>query len=825
MATQNAADDDRETQAKSSEGQTEDVGPTSNNPANASANGTASGSQVSPGSIGTKGTYIQPGRRLKNPLASFASSTYQLTLYMITPDAYEAFIQSGRKRIQALESASGVSDDSNFSNRGQAGAYIIAQSGGINNSVTQRAPGFELDYYIDNLKIITATNAKSTQTASNTTNVTFEIIEPYGFSFISNLKRAGAALQEYNQSTSYKNLANATKQFFMLGVRFYGYDINGNLLTGKESLYGDIVDASGSENGVFEQFYDIVLTSVKFRLDGTATRYMITAAATSPQAAMGLKRGIVQQRTTVEGRTVIEVLKGEKGLFTRLNEQQQELAKDKKITYANEYDVAWVGDFAYEKIGLASIVLPSDLDKSRFPGANVKSTTESTDALGVAAVPNTNKRVITINSAATVLQVISQIIAQSSYLEDALKVVYTATLEPDPKQGSPKEITPDTNKTVSWYNVSVEISNPRWDPLTQDWAYKMTYVFQIYDTPVITNPYTNAGENYYGPHKRYQYWFGGQNSEIIQYSQEFDNLYFNIALDGLPSKLVGVDGTNPATEEGAGGVNTSGGRTGGDITGKPNVGMEAQNAYVTSLYDPGAYATAKMKILGDPDFLVRESTSSLNTVYNKFYGTDGFTVSANGGQVFVEVDFKEAVDYKNSNGLLNINDSIQFWPYPNSLKDKIQGVSYMVTNVVSTFVGGRFEQDLTMVIPSFYDPNNNTEQDQGRAEDELEEVQVTGRRGQLSGETTGIAPSDTTATTGNSGLIPDPDLSKVITQPTQLSLEANLTQQTTTSLADGVADDDSGPTATNDIENDQRIDFDGTNYYDSNGNIIPPPGT
>ena len=47
-------------------------------------------SQTASGSAST------PGRRLTNPLADLASSNYQLSLYMITPDAYDAFTASGR---------------------------------------------------------------------------------------------------------------------------------------------------------------------------------------------------------------------------------------------------------------------------------------------------------------------------------------------------------------------------------------------------------------------------------------------------------------------------------------------------------------------------------------------------------------------------------------------------------------------------------------------------------------------------------------------------------------------------------------------------------
>ena len=57
------------------------------------------------GTVGTpaaKSNKNAPGKRIQNPLGNFSSYTYQISLYMITPDAYDAFIQSGRKDINAI---------------------------------------------------------------------------------------------------------------------------------------------------------------------------------------------------------------------------------------------------------------------------------------------------------------------------------------------------------------------------------------------------------------------------------------------------------------------------------------------------------------------------------------------------------------------------------------------------------------------------------------------------------------------------------------------------------------------------------------------------
>jgi hypothetical protein len=137
-----------------------------------------------------------PGRRLKNPLGDFASYTYQLSLYMVTPDAYQLFIESGRKNINALQNPGGVDPNTlgelgiNTGQINTGGAFIVAQSGGVNPTNNLRAPGMNLDYFIDDLSIKHSIAGKATESAINITSIKFSIIEQYGFSFNTQLLRA-----------------------------------------------------------------------------------------------------------------------------------------------------------------------------------------------------------------------------------------------------------------------------------------------------------------------------------------------------------------------------------------------------------------------------------------------------------------------------------------------------------------------------------------------------------------------------------------------------------------------------------------------------------
>jgi len=676
----------------------------------------------------------KPGKRLQNPLGNFSSYTYQLSLYMITPDAYDAFIASGRKNINAFQ------DVSNTGN----GVFLVAQSGGINNTTSKRAPGFDQDFFIDDLKIKQAISGTDTGSATNTFQMSFTVTEPYGFSFITRLKNASVALAKVSRSKNYKDLQNPSKQFFILGIRFQGYDLNGNLINSKD-IPGTDGDPQGNAYGIYERFFDILITGMKFRLEGKSVTYNITAASVTTGVPFGAKRGIIDNGAKFISDTVYNALMGDdemyQGLFTKMNNDQKILLAEKKIEIANKWNVVFLGD-ADPEIKFASIVSKADLDKRKWAMARITNSSQVNVAAEVDnETPNNNVREITVPAGTPILQAVNQIILQSDFLTNALTKVYTTSEEggePDPND--------DKNK-IKWYTMTAEIKNLGWDTKQNDFVYETTYIIQLYDTPVVVSAYAKKTPEYYGPHKRYEYWFTGKNSEILRYEQNMDNTFFNVTLD--------ADGNPNASGGNTDTPNIANKQQNAPKQGLLNDGLYAQNSYMTSLYDPGAYATAKIQILGDPDFLMQPSPSSINAFYNKFYGTDGYTINPNGGQVFIEINFKEPIDYKNSTGLLSINESILFWKYPPNVTKEINsrggGVSYKVNTCTSTFAKGKFEQELICSINTFPDSSDSTSDAAaaGRQSAANDDAAVDAQYSNRSGVGTSASTENGASTTGN----------------------------------------------------------------------------
>lgn len=617
-------------------------------------------------------------RPRKNPLGQFASSTYQLTLYMITPDAYDAFLVSGRKNINALREATSVNDPTL-----RGGAFIVAQSGGINDQ-DRFKPEFQYDYYIDKLTATTYSSGSEV----NSFDMKFNIIEPYGFSFISNLKRARDRLSTLN-NTDYQ-LPGAERLFYILGFRFYGYDASGNILTGKETTgEGLVLDPNNSNNGLFEKFIDVAITELTFKLDGKATVYSVTTGTIGQNEGLGTKRGTIRHGFSFAGATIEEALSE---LALKLNKDEQELVKSEpRNTYAFEF----IGKpDEVDRIKNSSLIVPNNNLKSSWNTSGATNTNQVTDGRSQRSTPNPNKRVFAANNGDIINDVVAMIFKQSTYMTDAMTALYNAKTF---GKGDPVNSSPSTQQ-FTWYNLSCEVSNARFNNDLRDWTYNITYVIQPFATPAVVTPLlaTNPKYNFYGPHKTYEYYFTGQNSEILSYEQSFNNNFYLTAIEeGLPTPGFSSSDFYPPSVPGK--------RPDVSRAGSFNKSVDTQNSVLSILYDPQAFIEGKLTIMGDPDYLMTPNPSSLNQVYNQFYGSDNYTINPNGGQVFITLDFKEAIDYDVNRGFLSVNDNVLFFKYPPAIQKLVKGVILQLIQVTSSFDGGKFTQVLTTAVPALWD--------------------------------------------------------------------------------------------------------------------------
>ena len=631
----------------------------------------------------------------QNPLGNFSSYTYALSLYMVTPEVMNSFTVNGAV----------------FSDRDRAGIFIVAQSGGINNATEQRAitstgtlgrgqPG--LDFYIDDLNLETFLQG-GIKGPSISTSIKFKIIEPIGFSFLTDVAKAAKAVNQKSSIISRaKETPTAFQQCYILGIRFYGYDVNGKVVTAGDPTLKEYKNGFADANSVIERFIPIKFSSIKFKLDERATNYMCEAYQFSEQAVFGQINATIKSPTEIVGGTVGEAIAGKsatnkastKSTVTSLKEylnQAAETIKEQKLA-----DLVTTYDFKFapkSPIPDSKLIDDKDFDAKLSPGTSSTTTAQVNTAKSIfetTKIDTTSKK-ISIAPGQTISTVLDSIIVKSSYITDALIQTNTsgAEVKTREKPGS---------KKLQWYSINPVATVKGWDDKNRNWAYEITYEISDYQVEYIKSQYVKEVSKYAGPYKLYNYFFTGLNSEVLSYEQEYNNLYYVVASTSTGGKPGDTKKTSsPTGVQAASDANATSGKSGRGSQINENV-----RAQLNSIADN---AEARIKIMGDPDYIMTAvgvsqfaSDKNSNAAFSALYGKD-FSINPLNKQMFIQIVFNIASDYQD-NGLLDVSDSIQFYDNEMIAKAGIKGLVYKPYQVESVFSGGRFTQTLQCVIAS-----------------------------------------------------------------------------------------------------------------------------
>jgi len=654
---------------------------------------------------------------LFNPLRNFSSHTYNISLYALTPDAYNAYVETGVWDTSRLD--------------------LIVQSGGINSSNKQRNKWFEYDFGIDNLEITSILSSKETSIATVSIDFKFQIHEPFTMTFPTRI----VSLQQELQTTSaiprrINQQIEALHMPFLLVVGFVGYNDLGEIANNLNTTAAS--NTSDSTN--FSRAFPILFSKFQFRLDNKTTIYDIQAKTLDEQIAFGAKRSIVLNPLTISADTVGSAIGGTdtntEGLIDKVNQSLEDLRgkteQEEKVVQLDTYKVEFLDDNIKD-----SLIVEKDFwTKTRAPLQNVTDPKQVNAKLAQAAQQvQRAKRQIEIATGTPILMAIDQIIAQSNYVTDSL---LTIDIEPDPATEDGRTTQENPNpKPLQWYIVIPKIKYKLvpFDDKRQDYAYDITYQIKTYDVPYVRSNYIDHTNQYPGPAKIYRYLYTGQNTEVLKYDQQYNMLYFNAIATGSTSGIKDINNTVPAHPF----------YMNSDNTGKESGKFELPNSIRTDLYSPGDQIRAQIQILGDPDFLIPN--------YGKEPVVDPYQ-----GQIFMEIDFKQVDDYNvttngssrvfQENGLLAPNNNIRFWDYPPDVEEKAKGkMIYLVMRVVSKFSNGVFTQDLRTVIPNF-------SKDLGKTEPSSEFREEGGDTNNRSGSTSTPSNASTNQSTSTSTSAP-----------------------------------------------------------------------
>jgi hypothetical protein len=379
------------------------------------------------------------------------------------------------------------------------------------------------------------------------------------------------------------------------------------------------------------------------------------------------------------------------GLAEALNTFQRRLSDPKdpnrKYDVPDEYEIV----FAPITMGQATLKREGTTDKSKVPMQK-----PSADAKSPASNSVNNKASVQqVSAGMQIVQFIDQIMRQSSYLTDQqLYIVDPETQETRPNPNPPGGI-------IAWYKVSVEATQLAYDAKRHDHAYRMRYIITPYAINELPSDWFQNGR-YRGSHKSYNYWFTGANTEILNFEQEYNNLY-RLIISGLnvPVQQARTDFRNtdqyrrtflPTSENHAKGAD-----------GYVN---EAVDNAASFLYSPTDQAKIRLRIVGDPAWMqqgeVAEGVNARTFNFDPF-NNDG-TINYDSQEVVFDVSWNQPTDYDLNTGLADPN---QTGVRPNGTPRNQPQLNFTYTaikckNILSK---GRFEQELEGRLLIEYEKN------------------------------------------------------------------------------------------------------------------------
>jgi hypothetical protein len=677
-----------------------------------------------------------------NVLDRFASYTYRASVYVMSPQQVEQYVNSQKRSVASYQllfqsggaptNVSGFTGALNAAGAGQStSAFSFTDPRRVDRVAgvapeAGRSPAFDLDFFIDSITIKNNIMGTKTLLSQNIAELKFTVVEPYGITLVDRLYQAvqDTAPKDAGGAINYGNA------HYLMVIRFYGYDINGNL-----QRVGSADPSTGltDPDAAVEKFVLFQISKLNWSVQSKITTYEFECAPLNPYVAAGSRRGTIPYDMSLAAGTVKDILAGSQyftsktaanedpgqsttnrpaqqadirrvdnailanasepskanaarqanlnltsGLMQALNEFVADLTKGSSPVYgvADEYAIEFLS--GAEAIRDASLVLPGRKKESRQTPVGT-APSQSADGLSPdKQSKDISNKSISLVAGQPVVQVIDNIIRNSSYIyNQQLTMIDADTNQEFP---NPKAL----GKPVNWYHITFKAVPIKYDRLRNDYAYKITYYIGTYLIDDYDSKYFPIG-TFRGVHKSYPYWFTGANSAVIDYSESFNNTYHRLVSGSNPQdSLMEIERRNKAntlSEMITYTYSPTSGQSGQQTKGR---GTESMANLADSLYDPDVLFNSKIKIIGDPSWIQQGSINGgipATEFTNRSFLPDG-TINFDAEQVFYEVTWQRPADYDLYTGLAAVGPNSQ---YPQ--KSRV----YRAISVTSEFRQGKFE--------------------------------------------------------------------------------------------------------------------------------------
>ena len=372
------------------------------------------------------------------------------------------------------------------------------------------------------------------------------------------------------------------------------------------------------------------------------------------------------------------------GLIAALNAYWGGIAKSKRII-PDIYEIK----FADPMLSNASVVPPGPLDKS-FAGGSLQ-VTAADELLPEKQNMSPAVRQRSATAGQQIIQFIDTVLRNSNYITDQQKVIWNSKTNTWDYNGK-------SAQNFAWFNISCQAEQLEYDPRQNDFAYRITYIIAPYQIPVQSEYFDN--NSFRGVHKVYNYWFTGQNSQVTNFEQNYNNAW--------TQSLTSDASIRAGNESIASRVNS---REQWKKRYMP-ASNQARQGSDGNTFEPGANAadylysvdtaTIMLNILGDPAWIPPPTNIQPGQFSTSPFFADG-SINTTASAAYFEFAWNKPTDYNLTTGLMdpgqNNFGSSQTNYVVKRANDKAgvaqQAISYQATGVKSKFRGGKFTQELS----------------------------------------------------------------------------------------------------------------------------------
>jgi len=612
-----------------------------------------------------------------NTLDKYSTYTYAISVYLLSADDFRNFLVSPNKNT------------TNFP--------LLFQSGGANVNA-RNMKYFSLDYYVDHLTIQDVSPGKGTGAAHNTKSLSFVVTEPNGITLIPRLEQA---MTEYIFGGDKAKRQNWPQQNFLLAVRFYGFDSEGNLIHPADS--GGYRGTLSDPRSIVEKFIPFSINSLTFKIAGKAVEYNWDCTASPYNMAASTDRGTIPTNIELAGSNLKEIFIGQapdptvgdtppnassaptkkstvtQGIITAMNEWQKKQVADGKQSVADTYEIT----FSSDALANAQLTYTGGADISNSPMSKSKNPADTKDTARQSTdFSNTTVRAV---AGMQLLKFMDQLAKNSTYIQDQAKVTY------DPKTN--KQISTGASaKNLAWFNFQVQARPSKWDTKRNMYACDISYLITPYQVATVDSEYFPNG-SFRGVHKSYPYWFTGQNTSVITYEQTYNNLFVRL-ITGGPNNTTDTR-TSDLTQLSRRIVRPS---SNSSRQGAPGTVNEAPANASDWLYDPESQAKSTMTIIGDPAWIYQGDL--VNSINKSSFDVIPFlpdgTINYQASEVYYEITFNKPTDYDLKTGLMDVTQNT-LGSGADQGDAKVSYV-YKIININSIFNAGKFTQELEGIL-------------------------------------------------------------------------------------------------------------------------------